>query len=746
MLISLLLNGCLSQFDIFDSSLTLADVKSKVESGGVINDQNANGKTFLLVGVEEENVAIVNYLLDNGADANIVDKKGFSPLIRAAQKANFTIIKKLIDNGADINYQMPDKTFALYELIGNQDIHSSKDYVKMAKYFVEHGADIRLVGFNNYSIMHACRDVKMIEYLISLGMSIHDVSENNATTLVGSIANKGEGTAVTEYYINNCVDLKREATFDDVSANAYTMALKFKRFDSAKLILDAMNNPPRKCTDNNSSVVPPLIEFYGLSETIDAQHRDVAVELKAQGFGIGESRVFLNDVELDDNKRLRVIKDENGTKIFNITLNEGLNEIKVYAYDIEDEVRSHAIFHTFIGDDKVDVRSNLYAVVVGIDSFEATQIDLKYARSDALLFGSTLFKRARELFSNVEIIYLKTDKETTKESILNELKSLQNISKNDLFVFYAATLGTTIEHKYYMLTSDIVSIDNTYLKENALSEDELRNAFKRIPAQNQLLLFDTSYSGSTSESISEKLVANSQRELNLNSVAATGTTEITLEGYTDGHSVFAYVLSDALDGAADANNDGIVNSHEMLHYVVNMVPKEASRYKHTQTPTFYESGEIFDIAKMRYYTQEVKVYIEKKVACSKPEELQLKPQLLQKKTQEKKSIKPTENLEKNFRIGKLKFSFKDDSIFINTKDELKSHFSFVNAQGETLVVFDFFSDRDVSYAMKEVETNKVTKLEIGNHEGYYRVVLHTKIKQWYEYIISDSGIQIKLKN
>ncbi len=689
-----------------------------------------------MVAVEEENLEIVNYLLDKGADVNIVDNKGFSPLIRAAQKANFIIIKKLIDNGADINYQMPDKTFALYELIGNQDIHSGKDYVKMAKYFVDHGADISLVGFNNYSIMHACRDVKMIEYLITLGMSIHDVSENNATTLVGSIANKGEGTAVTEYYINNCVDLTREATFGDAPLNAYTMALNFKRFDSAKLILDAMNKPPRKCTDDNSSVVPPLIEFYGLSETIDSQHKDVAVELKSQGFGIGESKVFLNGVELDDNQSLRVIKDENGTRIFNISLNEGLNEIRVYAYDVEDEVRSHALFHTFIGEDTVDLRPNLYAVVVGIDSFKATQIDLKYAQADALLFGSTLFKRSRELFSNVEILYLKTDKETTKESILTELKKLQSISPNDLFVFYVATLGTTIEDKYYMLTSDIISIDNRYLKENALSEDELRNAFKRIPAHNQLLLFDTSYSGTITKSVAQKLVENSQKKLNINSIAATGATEITLEGYTDGHSTFAYVLSDALDGEADVDNNGIVNSNELLDYVTKVVPKEVSKYNHTQTPTSYQAGEAFNIAKIRSYKEEVKVYIKEKVVCSK-------------KKLDKKVEKPMEDIikiEKNFTIGKLKFLFKDDSVFIDTKDELKSHFSFINAQGETLVVFDFFSDEHIPYAMEEVKTDKVSKLEIGNHEGYYRVVLHTKIKQWYEYIISDSGIQIKLKD
>jgi len=592
--------------------------------------------------------------------------------------------------------------------------------------------------------MHACRDVKMIEYLITLGLSIHDVSENNATTLVGSIANKGEGTAVTEYYINHCVDLNREATFDGKKANAYTMALSFKRYDSAKLILDAMNKPPRRCTDDNTTVVPPLIEFYGLSETIDVEHRDVAIELNSQGSGIGESKIFLNDIPLDE-KTLKTIKDENETKVYNIKLRDGLNEIRVYAYDKENEVRSNALFHTFIGEQKADLRPNLYAVVIGIDNFDASQVGLKYAQADAILFGTTLFKRARELFANVNIIYLKTAQETTKESILNELKGLQKISKNDLFIFYAATLGTNLGGKYYMLTSDMNSIDNSYLQENALSEDELRNSFKRIPAQNKLLLFDTSYSGTTSTSIAKKLVENSKTPMNVSSMAATGATQITLEGHSGGHSTFAYVLSDGLDGEADTNKDGVVQSDELLKYVVKVLPKETKKYSHTQTPSTYASGLAFNITKLRYHKEKVKVYIKERVECSKTDLGKKQSQIKPKKVSKKPLQKPKQ-IEKTLRLGKLEFTFKGDSVFINTKDELKSHFSFINAQGETLVVFDFFSDTPVTYAIEDVNTNKVTKIELGKHDGFYRVVLHTKIKQWYEYIISDNGIQIKLKN
>ena len=741
-MIGLVFSGCLSRFDVFDKTETLASVKAKIESGVDVDAQDAFGKTLLLSAVENENFEIVEYLVEEGADLDLTADDGRSPLIIAAEKANFDIIKKLVTNGVNINYQMLDNSYALYKLVGNQDIHSKKDYVMMAKYMIDHGAKYDMVGFNNYFLIHASRDVKMIEYLSSLGLDIYAFTENNATSLIGSIANQGEGTEVTEYLINKCVNLQAEATFDGKKTNAYTMALRFKRYEAAKLILDAINNPPKQCIDGyvEANVVPPLIKFY---TSKDANGSSITIELKAQDNGIGNVSIFLNDVELDTDESVKLIRANAEEKVFNIKLENGTNDIKVYAYDETDEVRSNAVFHTVIGEEKPYERPNLYAVVIGVDDFKAEELDLKYAQADALLFGSTLFKRARELFSKVNVIYLKNEKDTTKESILNELKKLNDISPNDLFVFYAATLGTNIENKYYMMTSDISSIENQYLQENALSEDELRNAFKSIPAENKLLLFDTSYAGNVTKSIASKLVDNSLKPINLSSITATGPTHITLEGYADGHSTFAYLISDALDGEADVNNDKIVNSKEMISYVVKNLPLEVNKYNHIQSAFAYENGDAFNLAKVRAYKQEVEVEVVviKKEPCVEVK----KEQTIEPEPEDEIEIEEPV-LDKTYDIGKFNFEFKNNSIFIASKDELKNHFNYINAQGETLIVFDFYSNSYIPYAEELIETDKVTKIEIGYHEEFYRIVLYTKIKQTYEYISTDDGIQINLKD
>ena len=709
-----------------------------------VDAQYALGKTLLLSAIENENIEVVEYLVEQGADLDIPSDDGRSPLIVAAEKANFEIIKKLIENGVDINYQMEDNSYALYELVANQDINSKKDYVMIAKYMVGHGAKYDLLGFNNYFLIHASRDINMLKYLRTLGLDIYAVTKNNATSIIGSIANEVEGTQAVEYLINNCVNLKTKAYIDSKSINAYELALKFKRNELARIILDAINNPPKQCLDDpiESNIVPPLIKFYTIEDN-DTKESSIAIELKAQGNGIGNISIFLNDVELNINESVKIVKENDKERVFNIQLEDGINDVKVYAYNSSNEVRSNALFHTIVGDDKADLRPNLYAVVIGIDDFKAKELDLKYAQADALLFGSTLFKRSRELFSNVNVVYLKNAKDTTKESILKELKKLNNISSSDLFVFYAATLGTTVDNKYYMITSDVSSIENEYLQENALSEDELRNSFKSIPAENKLLLFDTSYAGSVTDSIAGKLIGNDLKPMNISAITATGPTHITLEGHSDGHSTFAYLISDALDGEADVNNDKIVNSKELINFVLNKLPVEVKKYNHIQYALSYENGEVFNLAKVRAYKEKVVVF--EKEPCAKIQELQVMQNIQEIEPEIEIEIEEP-MIKKDYEIGKFKFKFNKDKIFIASKDALKSHFNYINAQGETLIVFDFYSNNYVPYAEKLIQTDKVSKIEIGYHDEFYRIVLYTKIKQTYEYISTDNGIQINLKD
>jgi hypothetical protein len=60
-----------------------------------------------LVAVKKDQVAVVNILLEFGADPNIPDAKGSSPLLRAVKNNQAAMVKLLLEHGANAN--PPDK-------------------------------------------------------------------------------------------------------------------------------------------------------------------------------------------------------------------------------------------------------------------------------------------------------------------------------------------------------------------------------------------------------------------------------------------------------------------------------------------------------------------------------------------------------------------------------------------------------------------------------------------------------------
>lgn len=714
-IISLMFTGCLSRFDVFDPSNNLQSIQERIEAGDDINAQDARGKTVLYVAAESGKLDIVEYLVSKGADVNIETDDGYTPLIIASQNAHFEIIKHLVENGANINHQMKNNNYALYQLVGYQDQDSDKDYLGMVKYMVEHGANYNLTGFNNYTLLQASREVAIVEYLRELGMDIHAVTVNNATSLIGSIANAGKGTELTKYFIDNCVNLHTVAAFGNTRADAYTMAINFGRTESAELIKEAMEKPTVQCYAFQT--LAPLIEFYNLPESSDDYNASVNIKITNQASGIGKVKIYFNNTELDI-KQLAMLKDDENSKVYKLKLDKSPNEIKVEVFEEKNIVRNSAVFHT-VAETVVVNKPKMYAIIIGIDTFKDKKLNLKYAQADSLLFGSTLFKRSREIFDDVSVVYLNKEKETTKEAILKELKKLENTSKDDVFVFYSATNATIVNDAYYMVTSNVSSTDENTIKNQALSQEDLKNAFEKIPALNKLLLFDTDYSDLVNNAILEKL--NSNKLLNLASMSAVNSTHTSRNDYGNKHGIFSYVLSDALDGEADSNNNGIVDSSEFIDYATKTIPIESKQYKHVQTPVNFESGQIFNISKIRG-----------NLASTEVEEID--------------NIEETFASEQTFEMDALSFVLKDDSISIDTKDKVKEHFARVNADSQNQIVFDFYSKNYIHHAIKTIKSKKISKIEIGFHNKFYRVVFYTKTKHPYSYKTTENGISITLED
>ena len=82
-------------------------------------------------------------------------------------------------------------------------------------------------------------------------------------------------------------------------------------------------------------------------------------------------------------------------------------------------------------------------------------------------------------------------------------------------------------------------------------------------------------------------------------LAASTTTQQALESY-EGHGLFTYVVAQGLMGKGDVDNNGIVNTLALAHYVDAQVPDPAQRqFNHPQYLTIETNGQAFPLTAVR---------------------------------------------------------------------------------------------------------------------------------------------------
>ncbi|KAK7895881.1 hypothetical protein WMY93_021206 [Mugilogobius chulae] len=129
---------------------------------------------YLASRIEQENIAVVEFLLQNGADPNLLAKGRESALSLACSKGYTDIVKMLIDCGVDVNeYDWNGGAPLLYAVHGN--------HVRCVEILLESGADPTIEsdsGFNamDMAVAMGHRNVQqaMEAHLLKLLMGIRE--------------------------------------------------------------------------------------------------------------------------------------------------------------------------------------------------------------------------------------------------------------------------------------------------------------------------------------------------------------------------------------------------------------------------------------------------------------------------------------------------------------------------------------------------------------------------------------------
>jgi tetratricopeptide (TPR) repeat protein len=248
-----------------------------------------------------------------------------------------------------------------------------------------------------------------------------------------------------------------------------------------------------------------------------------------------------------------------------------------------------------------------FALLVGISRYQKPELSLQFADADASVFGR-LLESPRGGGLPPENVLLLTDEKATTAAVRNGFQDFlkRRASKNDTVIILIAGHGTVEvpgSKNAFILTYDS---DPQDLKSTALPMGELQSLFEEQLAKvGRVLLFvDVCKAGTIGTIHNTSVSANVQQlgdvEGDLFGLLASRPKEVSLEGpqFGGGHGVFSYYVMKGLEGAADQNNDGIVDANELIKYVNDSVPMATDNKQHPREfGTYDNSLRLSDVKK-----------------------------------------------------------------------------------------------------------------------------------------------------
>jgi WD40 repeat protein len=421
----------------------------------------------------------------------------------------------------------------------------------------------------------------------------------------------GEWVIITpEGYFNASPNGARYLTVK-AGVNYYTMDNYLETFfrpDLVKLALAGINLKDFSKLDDVQ--LAPNVSILGCD--VNNDEAEVSVKITDNGGGIGDIRLFLNDsaIALENGRGLKgEVKDGSIVKKFKVKLQNGENSIKAIAFNDTNSMQSNRSEKTVEYRSQTLRKPSLYALVIGINEYENENLELQYAVPDAMLLSDTLKKTSQSLFDKVEIKVLTKKAETTKDSIIKSLLSFKNFNPEDLFVFYIASHGTVSDGEFFLVTSNVGATSTKKLKEDALSQNFVKELIANIPTSKKLIILDTCNSQALGNDLQIALMTRGlsedtavkvlSRSVGVTILCAAKSNQEALEGYKD-HGLFTYVLTEGLSGKADYDKDGYVKTFELADYIDNEVPNLAEKvFNVAQYPIVSPGGQGFPIGKIK---------------------------------------------------------------------------------------------------------------------------------------------------
>jgi Ankyrin repeats (3 copies) len=169
-----------------DCCLEIAKLLTK--HGACINTKDNNGRTALLLAIDpksniyEEHIKFVKYLLENGADTEVMDMYGNYALALAITMGQFEIAQCLLQHGANIERKDSDGKTALHLVSSGSDCS-----FEMVEYLFHSGANVETKDNDGRTALQlailSADCTEIVEYLLQNGADIENRDNGGSTAL-----------------------------------------------------------------------------------------------------------------------------------------------------------------------------------------------------------------------------------------------------------------------------------------------------------------------------------------------------------------------------------------------------------------------------------------------------------------------------------------------------------------------------------------------------------------------------------
>jgi len=271
----------------------------------------------------------------------------------------------------------------------------------------------------------------------------------------------------------------------------------------------------------------------------------------------------------------------------------GENHLTAYAFN-RDNVKSPDARLSLNGDDSLKRKGVIYMLAVGVNEYENSNFNLKYAVADARSFASVFIRQQSQLgrYAGVKPIGI-LDRNATKANIMRALAGIAKVVQpEDAVVVYFAGHGMAYQNQFYLLPHDLgyaggrSQLDAAGLQlmlSRSVSDRELETAFEGVDAGSFLLVIDACNSGQALEAeegrrgpMNSKGLAQLAYEKGMYILTAAQSFQAAQEVSKLGHGLLTYVLIEEglTRKAADAEpKDGRILLREWLNYTTRRVPE-----------------------------------------------------------------------------------------------------------------------------------------------------------------------------